>query len=274
MLVPVPALRLRAILAWLLLLPSLARGEDPLNAVRAFCVADGRGDRIDSRTWSTVAPLVAWRLEPAWDRIMLIQGYQVGTPIRSGDAVSVDVDYTVLAEVGAGSIDERPRVERRTYRLGLDEADDRWRLLPPPPPPYVFRSQADGDAFAELLDIETPGYLSASELVWGLAQTAGWDLPHAATAILASSPHVSRVETPRTGDLVFYFDGDLAYHVGLLEADDQVVSATLNAGIRRTPVDAFAGRVEYRRLLTQPRAETPTAAATPSPAATVSPPAP
>jgi hypothetical protein len=201
---------------------------------------------------------------------MLIQGYQVATPIRSGEEVTVDVDYTVLAEVGPGTVEERARVERRSYRLGLDEADGSWRILPPPPLPYVFRSQADAEALAKLLDVETAAYVSASELVWRLTQGAGWNHPHAPTASLAGAAHLTRVETPRVGDLVFYFDGDVAYHVGVLEAEDRVVSATLNAGIRRAPFDAFAGRVEYRRLLAEPR-ETPTAEATPSPAATASP---
>ena len=100
------------VLALVLALPSRAAADDPLNTVRAFCVADGRGDRIDPHAWSKVAPLIAWRLEPAWDRIILIQGYQVGTPIRSGDDVTVGVDYTVVAEVGPGTVDERTRVER------------------------------------------------------------------------------------------------------------------------------------------------------------------
>jgi len=41
----------------------------------------------------------------------------------------------------------------------------------------------------------------------------------------------------------------VAYHAGLLEAEDQVVSSTLNAGIMRTAVDAFAGQVTYLRLV-------------------------
>jgi hypothetical protein len=266
------------VLALGLFLPTLAAADDPLNTVRAFCAADGRGDRLDPRRWSKIAPLVAWRLEPAWDRVMLVQGYQVGTPIRSGDEVTVAVDYTVLAEVGPGTVGERTRVERRTFRLGHDEGDDRWRILPPPPPPYVFRSDADAEAMSKLLDVDTARYVSASELVWRLANGAGWDLPHTATAALADSPYLYRVENRRAGDLVFYFDGDLPYHVGMLEKEDEVVSATLNAGIRRTPIDAFAGAVQYRRLLTRPR-ETPTAepstpaaeSSTPVPAATPTP---
>jgi hypothetical protein len=269
MLVRVPTTHLapRVLLTVALLLPSLARAADPLKTIRAFCIADGRGDRIDPLTWPSVAPLLAWRLEPAWDRLLLVQGYEVGTPILAGDEVTIDVDYTVLAEVWPGRVEERPRVERHRYRLGLDETDGRWRILPPPPVPYVFRSEADADTLAKLLDVETARYVSASELVWRLVRGAGWDLPHDATPALASSGHLTRVETPRPGDLVFYFDGDVAYQVGLLESAEQAIFATLNAGIRRAPVEAFAGRIEYRRLLTEPR-ETPTAPATPSPAST------
>ena len=54
--------------------------------------------------------------------------------------------------------------------------------------------------------------------------------------------------TPEAGDLVVYYDGEKPYHVGLLESEDQVVSATLNTGVRRAPLAAFAGEVRYWRL--------------------------
>jgi hypothetical protein len=260
------SLRLRVLLL-ALLLPSLSQAADPLKTVRAFCAADGRGDRIDPGRWHNIAPLVAWRLEPAWDRLRLVRGYEVGTPILDGDEVTVAVDYTVVAEVRPGSVDKRPYVEHRIHRLGLDETDGRWRLLPPPPAPFVFESHAEADTLAKLLDPETGRYLSSSELVWRLARAAGWELPLAVTPLLASSAYLARIATPRPGDLVFYFDGEVAYHVGLLESENQVVSATLNAGIRRAPVDAFAGSVEYRRLLARPRA-TVAPGATPAPATT------
>src|SRR5262245_57934308 len=37
-----------------------ARADDPLNTVRAFCQADGRGARVDPLSWPAVADLVTW----------------------------------------------------------------------------------------------------------------------------------------------------------------------------------------------------------------------
>jgi hypothetical protein len=242
-----------------------ARATDPLDVVRAFLEADGSGARLEARTWARVAPLVAWRLEPAWDRVRLIRGYQVGTPILEGDAVRVEVEYTVAKEVTAGATVDAARVERVVFRLAPDGDGDGWRVLPPPPPPHLFASQVDAEELARLLDEHGSAYLSSSAFVWRMVRDAGWILAYEPVAVLVRSDRLAVAETPKVGDLAFYFDDDEAYHVGLVESQDRIVSATLNAGIRRAPVEAFAGRIEYRRLVAEPH-ETP---APPSPAPTL-----
>ena len=62
-----------------------------------------------------------------------------------------------------------------------------------------------------------------------------------------SAPDFSTERTAEIGDLALYYDGDRPYHVGVVESDETVVSATLNGGIRRTPFGAFAGEIRYRR---------------------------
>ena len=59
-----------------------------------------------------------------------------------------------------------------------------------------------------------------------------------------SAPEFTTERTAEVGDLVLYFDGEQPYHVGVVESDDTVVSATLNGGIRRTPFGAFAGEIK------------------------------
>jgi hypothetical protein len=243
--------------------PALA--ADPLNTIRAFCQADGRGARLAARTWSEVANLVAWPLEPAWDHLYLIRGFEVGAPrVREG-GLDVDVQYTITAEIRSSVVSEEVRVETRVYRL-LRGDDGVWRIAAPPPPPYVFASDADDTALAELLAPDGAQYLSDSAFVWQLLRGAGWTMPYADTASLATSSDFTNERTADVGDLVLYYDGEQPYHVGVVESDDTVVSATLNGGIRRTPFGAFAGEIRYRRPVAT-LAATPTVLPKPSPPA-------
>jgi hypothetical protein len=223
-----------------------ATAADPLATVRAFCRADGHGARLNASTWPEVAGLVEWPLEPAWDHVRLIAGYEVGTPRQSGGRVEVEVQYTVVADVRAGGVKRERRVESRGYALAADGAGG-WRLRGPPAPPYVFESQADPDALRALLDPDDSPYLSASALVSRLLRGAEWEIPYTDVASLASSPHFAPQRTAEIGDLALYYDGDRPYHVAMIDSDETVVSATLNGGIRRTPFGAFAGEIRYRR---------------------------
>jgi len=246
---------------------SAAGAVDPLNTLRAFCQADGRGDRIDPKTWPAIAGLVTWPLEPAWDHLYLIHGFELGTPKVRAAGLEIPVQYTVTAEVGSNGVQAADRVESRTYRLVRGD-DGTWLIQAPPPPPYVFASAADPEALAALFDPEHSSYLSNSALAWRLLHGAGWDMPYADTARLATAPAFSPERTAQIGDLALYFDGEQAYHVAVVESDDTVVSSTLNGGIRRTPFGAFAGEIRYRRPIATPA---PTPVATPRAAATAKP---
>ncbi len=224
-----------------------AVAADPLATVRAFCRADGHGDRLQPRSWANVAHLVTWELEPAWDRVLAVRGYEVQTPRIRGADVEVDVTYTVTADVQAGKVHRDERIETRTYRLTPDDPGGWWRIVGPPPAPHVFETHVDLDAVAASLDPDSPDYTSASTFVWRLLRESGLDVPYTDTASLASAQWWTTALAPQPGDLVAYLAGGQAYHVGLVESEDQIVSATLNAGVRRAPVAAFAGETLYLR---------------------------
>ncbi|MDX2165463.1 MAG: hypothetical protein SF182_00300, partial [Deltaproteobacteria bacterium] len=249
---------LAALLAVLLGWPAPAAAADALRVARAFCQADGRGARLGAGSWSAVAPMVAWSLDPAWDRIHLISGFQLGDPRRRGDTTEIEVQYTIVADVTAAGVVREPHVETRTLTLE-PTGDGSWRLRGPPAPPFVFASEADADALAELLDPANGQYLSNSGFVWSLLRDAGWELPHRNVTDLPSAPGYGAQRTANVGDLALYYDHGTPYHVAMVESDDRVVSATLNGGLRRTPFGAFAGEIRYLR----PGAATPTPAPTP-----------
>lgn len=242
----------------ILLIVSRAHAADPLNTMRAFCQADGRGERVDPLRWPGIAGLVTWPLEPAWDHLYLIRGFQLGTPESRDGEVEVAVQYTITAEVRSSGVKEEERVETRTVRLVRGDGGV-WRIRAPAPPPHVFASEADGEALAALLDPEASPYLSDSAFAWRLLRGAGWAIPYADTTALATASDFTPERSAEVGDLVLYFDGDQPYHVGIVESEDTIVSATLNGGIRRTPFGAFAGEIRYRRPVATAKA-TPTAA--------------
>lgn len=253
-----------AVALFLVLAGSSALALDPLKVVRDFCRSDALGDRLDPRTLPAVSALVSWPLEPAWDRIFLIKGYEISTPRQEEKAVTLEVTYTLTAQVRAGKVVHDERLEVRAFRLSSDDNGATWRILGPPPSPHVFDSRFDGDELAAALDPQSGGFMSNSGFVWAMLLDAGWTLPYMDTLDIAKTPLLSGVSVPASGDLVFYHDGDDAYHVGFVEAQDLIVSATLNGGIRRTPVDAFAGEVRFMRFTgNRPSSEeTPAAAAT------------
>lgn len=257
------ALCLTALLG--ILWAAAALAVDPLNTMRAFCQADGRGERIDPRTWPNLAGLVTWGLEPAWDHLYLISGFELGSPQARDGGFDVDVQYTLTAEVRSRGVTAQPRVESRTYHLVRGD-DGAWRIRAPAPPPYIFASEADDAALAALLDPEKSTYLSNSAFAWRLLRGAGWEVAYADTVALATDSELTNERTAQVGDMVLYFDGDSPYHVGIVESDDSIVSATLNGGIRRTEFGAFAGEIQYRRPIAS-AAATPTVTSRPGPPA-------
>lgn len=235
--------------------------------LRAFCQADGNGARLRASGWSAVEPLVGWGLEPAWDHLSLIAGFEMGTPERRDGVVVVKVDYNVVRVVRSSGARAEARMESRRYTLEpLD--DGGWRLRGPPPPPYVFESQADAEAMVALLAPEGSPYTSNSAFVWQQLREAGFTLPYADVIDLPTAFGLRPERSANIGDLALFYNAGVPYHVGLVESDEGVVSATLNGGLRRTPFGAFAGEIRYLRPVSDAdTAATPSSTGSPRPAA-------
>ncbi|MCX8073330.1 MAG: hypothetical protein N3C12_12900 [Candidatus Binatia bacterium] len=229
-----------------LLANSSAAQLGPQNVVREFCRLDALGARATLQGWPQVAPLVAWQLEPAWDRVVLITSYTVGWPVAEADDVfAIEVRYAVQGTVTATGFEQAPTVEARRYRVEPSD-DGTWRIAAPPPPPHIFSHDVDIPAMQQSLQRGGVNFLPNSLFVWELYRRNGWEIPFEHTLALTRTQVFRRTEKATAGDVVLYLDEDTPYHVGVLESEDVVVSSTLNAGIVRTPVDAFAGT---RRVL-------------------------
>lgn len=233
----------------------------PQTVVREFCQADAVGARASIQGWPRIAPLVEWPLEPAWDRVALITSYTVGWPLPAADeTLAVEVRYLLTAWVTAKGVDEKPQVESIVFRVRAQGTA--WHVVGPPPPPHIFAQRTDAQAMQRSLANGGVNFLPNSLFVWQMFRSAGWNVAPQLTADLLTGGVYRSVPEPKTGDLVVYLRDGIPYHTGLLEASGQVVSSTLNAGIMRAPIDAFAGAARYLRLV-QPAEVPPTAATTP-----------
>ncbi|HXQ23655.1 MAG TPA: hypothetical protein VN812_18390 [Candidatus Acidoferrales bacterium] len=249
--------------AAVLLSPTRAVELGPQGVVREFCQLDGMGQRVSILGWQQIAPLVSWSLEPAWDHVVLISGYAVG-PFKPGEGGTpmVGVDYTDVGQVSAFGFDTAAQLETLRFELQPTEAG-RWRINGPPPPPHIFADRADIEAMRRSFEEGGLNFIPNALFVWRTMRTEGWDVPFERTTDLPSGPGYRVVDEPAVGDVVLYLrDGD-PYHAGLLAADNQVVSSTLNGGIVHTPLATFTGEVSYLRLARADRlpiAEVPTQA--------------
>jgi len=112
-----------------------------------------------------------------------------------------------------------------------------------------------------LLSPDDSTYQSNSSFVWHLLRDAGFELPYVDTIDLPTAYGLRLERTANIGDLALYYSGGVPYHVAMVESDDGIVSATLNAGLRRSPFGAFAGEIRYLRPVSDadlPPTQTPT----------------
>jgi len=241
--------------------------------VRQFCQLDALGQRVTVRGWSQIAPLVRWPLEPAWDHVVLIGEYEVGSPrATESTALEVEVRYKVLGQVSALGLETEVHAETVAFRVDAPD-ETGWRIDGPPPPPHLFAGRVDVEHMRRSFEYGSWNFVPNSLLVWQLFRSAGWNVPLQRTVDLPHGAAFRSVPAPQVGDLVLYLRDGVPYHTGVLEAEDRVVSSTLHNGIVRTVVAAFPGEVKYLRLvepapapaMTAPLPTRPARAATPRP---------
>lgn len=244
--------------------------------MRQFCQLDGLGQRVTLRGWSQIAPLVRWPLEPAWDHVLLIGEYEVGSPrATESTALEVEVRYKVLGQVSALGLETEVHAETVVFRVDAPD-ETGWRIEGPPPPPHLFAGRVDIEHMRRSFEYGSLNFVPNSLLIWQLFRAAGWNVPLQRAVDLPHGTAFRAVAAPQVGDVVLYLRDGVPYHTGVLEAEDRVVSSTLNGGIVRTVVAAFPGEVKYLRLvepapaptMTAPLPTRPARAATPRPAGT------
>jgi hypothetical protein len=263
-----PLVTVTATLLLIVALPRIARVSaaeraqslGPQSVVRRFCQVDGLGQRVSIAGWNDVAPLVSWAFEPAWDHALLIAGYEVGSPhaVEGHEAaLAVEVRYQVVAKVSALGVDNTTTVETSSFRVRTADQVN-WRIVGPPPSPHIFSTRADVDAMRQSFQTGGVNFVPNSLFIWHMFQSAGWAIDFQPAEQLLNGRGFRVVMQPAPGDVVLYLRDGVPYHAGLLEAENQIVSSTLNAGIVRTAANAFPGEMRYVRLIEPAPAPPPT----------------
>lgn len=229
--------------------PASAQSDlGPQSVVRRFCQLDGLGQRTHTASWAVFAPLVEWPLEPVWDSAVVIAGYDVGPPrVVDLDTMEVEVRYSVVAQISPGGEGDQAYVERIVYRVRPGEAG--WRIMGPPPAPHIFATNLDIGAARRAVLPGQVQFPTNSDFVWQMFRASGWEIDYEPTAVLAVGRSFRRVARVHPGDLIVYLNQGVGYHVGIFEDESRVISATINAGVLRTPIEAFAGDVVFLRLV-------------------------
>ena len=126
--------------------PGLAQtnavSHSPAKVVEKYFALDNKGVRLDADSFEAVAGLVDWTEEPAWGKVIVINGFTVPDDFRQWEIVSrlevlVPVEFHVLRVMyidTAGFVPE-PGIEQVRVRVKVQGA--RWKIMDPILPPHV-----------------------------------------------------------------------------------------------------------------------------------------
>jgi hypothetical protein len=108
----------------------------PVDVIKKYCSLDLGGARLDSKTWSKVAPLITWEDEPGWDAVVVVSGFRVGSPKETGSRTVIPVTFQVVGTLdGDGPFVHGSRLETVSFELA--RSDSRWKIKQPVMPPHV-----------------------------------------------------------------------------------------------------------------------------------------
>ena len=116
--------------------------HSPAKVVEKYFALDNKGARLDASSFESVAGYVDWKEEPAWGKVIVINGFTVPDDFRQWEIVNrlevlVPVEFRVLGVMyldTAGFVPE-PGTERALVRLKV--LNGRWKIMEPILPPHV-----------------------------------------------------------------------------------------------------------------------------------------
>lgn len=119
-----------------------AVSHSPAEVVEKYFALDNKGVRLDASSFESVAGYVDWKEEPAWGKVIVINGFTVPDDFRKWEIVTplevlVPVEFRVLGVMyldTAGFVSE-PGTEQ--VRVRVKVKNSRWKIIEPILPPHV-----------------------------------------------------------------------------------------------------------------------------------------
>lgn len=163
---------LMAGLVWLAAwaLPGLAQtnavSHSPAKVVEKYFALDNKGVRLDAVSFESVAGYVEWKEEPAWGKVIVINGFTVPDDFRQWEIVNrleviVPVEFHVLGVMYLDTAGFVPEPGTEQVRVRLKVINARWKIVEPILPPHVGQKRMLNVVRQAMLE-ETDGTKQAS----------------------------------------------------------------------------------------------------------------
>lgn len=118
--------------------------KDPADIVKAYTRLDSQGVRLDVRSQEVLYPYTTWTQEPAWGKVLVIEGYEVLDNIRHWDVLGklearIPVEYHVVGDMYWETATFVPNHHVERIWVHVKDVGHRWRIVGPNFPPHVGR---------------------------------------------------------------------------------------------------------------------------------------
>ncbi|ODT44464.1 MAG: hypothetical protein ABS70_05430 [Nitrospira sp. SCN 59-13] len=121
---------------------SNAVSHSPAKVVEKYFALDNKGVRLDASSFESVAGYVDWKEEPAWGKVVVINGFTVPDDFRQWEIVNrlevvVPVEFRVLGIMYLDTAGFVPEPGTEQARVRLKVMNGRWKIMEPILPPHV-----------------------------------------------------------------------------------------------------------------------------------------
>jgi hypothetical protein len=119
-----------------------AVSHSPAEVVEKYFALDNKGVRLDASSFESVAGYVEWKEEPAWGKVIVINGFTVPDDFRKWEIVTplevlVPVEFRVLGVMYLDTAGFVPEPGTEQVRVRVKVNNSRWKIIEPILPPHV-----------------------------------------------------------------------------------------------------------------------------------------
>jgi hypothetical protein len=116
--------------------------KDPAGLVKAYLSLDMKGARLEAISWETLKPYIAWKEEPSWEHVVVIENYEVVEDVATWEILGVmevliPVKFQVLGVMYWETASFVPESKVEEFRVRVKAVGDRWRIVEPQLAPHV-----------------------------------------------------------------------------------------------------------------------------------------